>query len=551
MPEQRRLDGVILTVDGSPLRTELYGRLMLVHVEESVQLPDSFELRFDDPHFELFDEDRFRPGTKIEIAFRAEGEPVIVTSGEITAVSVEPGSSGRHELVITGLDLTHRMARGGKSRAFTNMTDADIARRISGEYGLDPDIDGTSEVRTHSLQHGETDYAFLRRIAGSIGYDFWITEKKFHFKKKPSSRSQAPKLTWGENLRDFKVRFATVDNCDEVVVTAWDPVDKKTITGRANTPDPGTDAPAATQMAAAAKRSFGQVTRRAGQFPAASQAEADARAQALMLKASGGGVILRGEAVGNPWIGAGNEVTLDKVGQRLGGKYRVTVVEHIYGADRPYVTRFTCGGKESDSLVDMLGGGGAANRQESRGWGSLVVGVVTNNDDKESQARVKVKFPTLSDDESAWARVATIGGGASRGIQWLPEVGDEVLVGFENDDKARPIVLGGLWGRKDKPPEPNPTQDGKVKDRIMASRRNHRIVLTDDPKSSITVRLGDAECELRLEQTESKLTGEKKLVITAEQIEVNATQKLTLSAQTMEIAAKSALTVSGKPIKLN
>jgi uncharacterized protein involved in type VI secretion and phage assembly len=551
MPEERRLDGVILKVDGSPLRTELYGRLMLVHVEESVQLPDSFAIHFDDPHFDLFDEDRFKPGTKIEIAFRAEGEAVVVTSGEVTAVSVEQGVSGRHELVITGLDLTHRMARGGKSRAFTNMKDADIARRIAGEYSLEPDIDATTEIRKHSMQHGETDYAFLRRIASSIGYDFWITDQKFHFKKKPAARSAAPKLVWGENLRNFKVRFASVDACDEVVVTAWDPVDKKTITGRANTPDHGTDAPAAAQMAAAAKRSFGKVTRRAGQFPAASQSEADARAQALMLKASGGGAILRGEAVGNPWIGAGNEVMLDKVGKRLGGKYRVTSVEHIYGADRPYVTRFTCGGKESDGLVDLMGGGGTANRQETRGWGSLVVGVITNNDDKESQARVKVKFPTLSDDESAWARVASLGAGDARGIEWLPEVGDEVLVGFENDDKARPIVLGGLWGRKDKPPEAKPTQDGKVKQRIMASRKNNRIVLTDEPKTSILLKLGDAECELRLEQAESKLTGEKKLVISAQQIEIKADQKLTLSAQTMEISAKSSLTASGKPIKLN
>ncbi|MBP2329915.1 uncharacterized protein involved in type VI secretion and phage assembly [Kibdelosporangium banguiense] len=551
MPEQRRHDGVILKVDGSPLRTELYGRLMLVHVEESVQLPDSFALHFDDPHFDLFDEDKFRPGTKIEIAFRAEGEPVVVTSGEVTAVSVEPGASGRHELVVTGLDLTHRMARGGKSRAFTNMTDADIARRIAGEYGLELDIDATSEVRQHSLQHGETDYAFLRRMASSIGYDFWITENKFHFKQKPKGRGQSPKLTWGENLRSFKVRFTSADNCDEVVVTAWDPMNKKTITGRASTPDHGTDAPAAAQMAKAAKSAFGKVTRTAGQFPAASQSEADARAQSLMAKASGGGVIMRGEAVGNPWIGAGNDVTMDKVGRRLAGKYRVTAVEHVYGADRPYVTRFTCGAKEANGLVDFLGGGGTANRQENRGWGSLVVGVVTNNDDKESQARVKVKFPTLSEDESAWARVATIGAGASRGIEWLPEVGDEVLVGFENDDKARPIVLGGLWGRKDQPPEPKPTQDGKVKDRIMASRKNHRIVLTDDPKSKITIKLGDAECELTLEKDESKLGGEKKLVISAEQIEIKATQKLTMEAQTVDIKAKAGLTATGKPIKLN
>lgn len=551
MVEQRRLDGVVITVDGSALRTELYGKLRLVQVEESVQLPDTFALHFDDPHFELFDEDRFKLGTRIEIAFRAESDPVVVTSGEVTAIAVEPGVSGRHELVVTGLDLTHRMARGGKSRAFTNMTDADIARRIAGEYGLDVEIDGTSEVRQHTMQHGETDYAFLRRIASRLGYDFWITEQKFHFKQKPAGRRQPPVLTWGENLHDFKVRFASSEVCDEIVVTAWDPVDKRTITGRATAPDPGSDAPAVQEMASAVRRNFGHVTRRAGQFPAASQSEADARAEALLLKASGGQVVLRGEAMGNPWLGAGGDVRLERVGRRLAGRYRVTSVQHTYGTERPYVTRFVCGGKEADGLVDLLGGGGVAARQENRAWGSLVIGVVTNNDDKDGQGRVKVKFPTLSDDESAWARVTGAGGGSKRGVLWLPEVGDEVLVGFENDDKARPIVLGGLWGRKDGPPEDKVTQDGKVKQRILASRKDHRLVMIDDPVSAVELKLGDSGCLLHLEQSESKLTGERKLIVTAEQIEIKASNKLTLQAQQIDVTATGALTVSGQPIRLN
>ncbi|OXM63549.1 VgrG-related protein [Amycolatopsis vastitatis] len=546
MTEERRLDGVLVTVDGSPLRTELYGRLTLVHVEESVQLPDTFLLRFDDQHFELFDEDRFRLGTAVGIAFRAEGEPVVVTSGEVTAIAVEAGASGRHELVVTGLDLTHRLARGGKSRAFTNMTDADIARRIAGEYGLDTDIDGTGEIREHTLQHGETDYAFLRRIAGRIGYDFWITERKFCFKRKPAERHRPPVLVWGGNLHDFRVRFASADACDEVVVTAWDPVDKRAVTGRASTPDPGSDAPAVAEMAAAARRGFGAVTRRAGQFPAASKPEADARAEALLRKASGGQVVLRGEAAGNPWLGAGTDVQLDRVGRRLAGKYRVTSVEHIYGTGRPYVTRFVCGGQESEGLADLLRGG-----TEHRGWGSLVVAVVTNNDDKAGQARVKVRFPTLTDDESTWARVVAPGAGAKRGVQWLPEVGDEVLVGFENDDKARPLVLGGLWSRKDAPPEATVSRGGKADRRILASRKDHRLVLTDDPTSSIELKLGDSGCLLHLEQTESKLTGERKLVVTADRIEVKAGQKLVLEGPQVEITATGAVTVSGKPIKLN
>jgi uncharacterized protein involved in type VI secretion and phage assembly len=552
MTEPRRLDGVILTVDGAPLRTELYSRLTLVHVEESVQLPDSFEVRFDDPHFELFDEDRFKFGSRIEIAFRADGDPVVVTSGEVTALAVAPGASGRHELVITGLDLTHRLARGAKSRTFTNMTDGDIARRVSGEYGLEPDIDATSEVREHTMQHSETDYAFLRRLASRIGFDFWITEQKFHFKQKPSGRGEPPTLVWGQNLREFDVRFTSADACDEVVVTAWDPVDKRAITGRADTPDHGTDAPAAEEMANAARQGFGRVTRTAGQFPAASQAEADAQAQALLLKASGGLVVLHGEAAGNPLLGAGNEVKLDRVGRRLAGKYRLTSVEHRYGNETPYVTRFVCGGKDADGLVDLLGGStGGASSQENRAWGSLVVGLVTNNDDRDGQGRVKVKFPTLSDDESTWARVAAPGAGAERGMQWLPEVGDEVLVGFENDDKARPLVLGGLWGRTDKPPEASSTQDGKVNQRILATRKNHRLVFTDDPTTSIELRLGDVECVLRLEEQESKLTGVRKLVVSAEEIEISAQRKLVLKAQQIDITADAALTVSGQPIKLN
>ncbi len=550
MPEQRRLDAAVITLDGSAMPAALYGRLMLVQVDESVHLPDSFALHFDDPHFELFDEDRFRLGTRVEIAFRAEDDVVVVTSGEVTAISVEPGTSGRHELVVTGLDLTHRLARGPKTRTFLKMTDSDIAARVAGEYGLDTDIDPVTEVREYVFQAGETDFAFLKRLCGRIGYDFWIAEKKFFFKHKPAGRAKPYQVRWGENLSRFSVRFASSDHCDEVVVKAWNPLDKRAITGRSTTGDAGTDAPAADQMAGAARHAFGRVTRTAGQFPANSQAEADAIAASLHLRASGGAVVLRGEAVGNPWLGAGDQVALDRVGRRLAGSYRVTSVEHLYGADKPYVTRFVCGGKEAADMTDLLSS--TAADLSRRGWGSLVIGLVTNNDDPDKLGRVKVKYPTLSDsDESTWARVATPGGGAQRGLQWIPEVGDEVLVGFELDDKTRPMILGGLWSRKDKPPQPDGTKGGKTTLHLMASRKNHRVTLTDDPKSAVDITLGDTKTALHLEKAESTLNGEQKLSVTGVTIEVKATQKLVIEAPQIEISARSELKLSGKPIRLN
>jgi uncharacterized protein involved in type VI secretion and phage assembly len=136
-------------------------------------------------------------------------------------------------------------------------------------------------------------------------------------------------------------------------------------------------------------------------------------------------------------------------------------------------------------------------------------------------------------------------------MQWLPEVDDEVLIGFELDDKTRPVVLGGLWNRQDPPPQPDAPAGGKVNDRVLASRKDSRLTLTDDPTPVVALTLGGTPCAVHLEAAESAVTGDQKLVITANVIEIRAKQKLTLGGAQVEITASGALTAAGKPIKLN
>lgn len=108
----------------------------------------------------------------------------------------------------------------------------------------------------------------------------------------------------------------------------------------------------------------------------------------------------------------------------------------------------------------------------------VTVGIVTNNKDPEGLGRVKVKFPWLSgEEESYWARVLTLMAGNDRGIYFLPEVDDEVLVAFEQGDMNFPYILGALWNGKDKPPVKN--DDGKNNQRVIKSRSGHMIVLDD------------------------------------------------------------------------
>jgi uncharacterized protein involved in type VI secretion and phage assembly len=99
--------------------------------------------------------------------------------------------------------------------------------------------------------------------------------------------------------------------------------------------------------------------------------------------------------------------------------------------------------------------------------GGLAVGVVTDNNDPLQQGRVRVKYPWLSDDDASyWARVVALGAGKERGLQLLPEVNDEVLVGFELGNMEYPYVLGGLWNALDTLPEPGAISGG-VQKRVL------------------------------------------------------------------------------------
>ena len=119
----------------------------------------------------------------------------------------------------------------------------------------------------------------------------------------------------------------------------------------------------------------------------------------------------------------------------------------------------------------------------------VVVGIVSNNEDPDGMARVKVTFPWLTDsEESAWARVASFMAGAERGGYFLPEVGDEVLVAFEHGDINRPCVIGALWNGQDKPAQTN--SDGKNNIRQIKSRSGHVITL-DDTDGSEKIEIKD------------------------------------------------------------
>jgi len=100
----------------------------------------------------------------------------------------------------------------------------------------------------------------------------------------------------------------------------------------------------------------------------------------------------------------------------------------------------------------------------------LVIGLV-----KQVEAgRIKVNYPWLEEShESDWIRIATAMGGDNRGTFFMPEVDDEVLIGFDKGDTRTPYVVGFLWNGVDTPPSRD------VRDRRITSKNGHSIRFLD------------------------------------------------------------------------
>jgi uncharacterized protein involved in type VI secretion and phage assembly len=108
----------------------------------------------------------------------------------------------------------------------------------------------------------------------------------------------------------------------------------------------------------------------------------------------------------------------------------------------------------------------------------VVPALVTNNKDPDGHGRIKVRFPWLTpDDETDWIRMATLMAGMKRGTYFLPEVGDEVLVAFEQGEVHRPLCIGVMWNGQD--PSPHTNADGKNDVRLIKSRSGHKLIFDD------------------------------------------------------------------------
>ena len=457
-------------------------------VDSNLHLPDMFVIRIHDEELEWIERGPFELGAPVEIGAVAkeEGQEETLMIGEITALEPDFAEGTQAMLTVRGYDRSHRLHRGTHSRAFTKMTDSEIATKIAREVDLRPDVDSTSQRYDHVLQDNQTHMAFLHSRAKRIGYQVYARDRTLYFKKPGSDPGGAPlELEWGDQLKVFRPRLTLAKQIDEMVVKGWDPKTKSKVTGSATRSQAAPQIGETRSGADLAAAAFGSGKQIVANQPVTSQAEADTLAQALYDEASGSFIEAEGRCFGVPKLNAGTTVKLVALGQKFSGDYFVTSATHIYSADGDYITEFSVHGRRPDTLYRLLA---TEPDEASAHWSGVVTAIVTNNKDDKDQGRVKLKYPWLADDvESDWARVIGAGAGDGRGFYCLPEVNDEVLVAFEHGNVNRPLVLGGLWNGVDKPTAPigEAVKDGKVRTRIFKTRSGHTLTFVDESEAQV------------------------------------------------------------------
>lgn len=534
----------LVEFDGSPMPADLAPLLVSAYVETSQRLPDMFALRFRDPERIVLSKSSAKVGGKItiKVSTAAGSSPITLIEAEITALELEFDVGGTFTL-IRGYDAAHRLFRERRTVSYVQMTASDIATKVAKRAGLKVDrVDATATVFPFVSQAGQSDWEILSQLARDTGSDLTVRNGAFSFSNPANGPAGAPTvLKFGEELRRFRSVLTSAQQVKEVEVRGWNVTEKQAIVATAPAQTSSIEmSTKPTDMAAA----FGNPSYVSTDVPYRTQSEVDQAAKALADEMASAFAEFEGVAQGNPALKAGGKVELQDLGEPFDGTYTITSARHRFDPTTGYTTMITVTGKQDRTLLGLASGGGRSRRTPP----GVVIAQVTDVKDPDKLGRVTVKFPWLDDQYvSGWARVVYQGAGKDRGWVVPPEVGDEVLVGFELQDFDRPVVLGGLYNGVDKVPTTGPNElidgnSGAINRRSLISRTGQRIDLLDEQgtKQGISLATDDEKLLINIDKTNTTIT------IKADgKVLIEGAQGITLDAKTSE------LTMKASSIKMN
>ena len=515
--------------------------------------------------FRISEKENFIPGKKINIKIGRDSENKQIFKGIIVKHSIRAKESGETELILECKDETVKMSIGRHSRYFEESTDSEIIEELINKYpGLTPDVEVTSHKHDEMVQNHCADWDFLMMRAENNGKLVIVDDGKINVKAPATSQDPALAVLFGSTLIDFEAEMDASGQWASVEAKSWDYAGQslfESTTDSINITEPGNVSGEELSSAIGPER---YELRHTGQ---AIGEELQEWTKSFLQRSRLSKIKGRAKFTGFGELKPGQMIDLQGIGARFTGKAFVSAVrQDVYNGSWYTQAQFglkpDCFAREYKD-INELGAGGLLPTIK----GLQIGKVVQLENDPEGENRILVRLPII--DNSArglWARVATLDAGANRGSFFLPEIDDEVIVGFLNDDPRDAVVLGMLNSSA----KPAPiTANDLNHEKAFVTRSGMKLHFNDDTKT-ITIETPAGNI-LKLDEDNSSISMEDQNgnstkmspsgieiksptninIEASGKIDIKAGAAMNLAAAQMGISAQSAMEVKGATAKLS
>nr|WP_321235692.1 type VI secretion system tip protein VgrG [uncultured Psychroserpens sp.] len=489
--------------------------------------------------FEVSSSNDFVPGNEVIIEAGYDSKDSVLFKGIITKQSIKVHGNEGAVLQVECRDSAIKMLVGRKSVAYSKKKDSDIMTSIIGNYsGLSAKVSATTTEWPEQIQYYTSDWDFMLARAEANG--MIVTTLNGEVSVFPPNKNTTPvlEIEYGTNMLEFNADLNSVNQFGSVKGSSWDYETQKIIdaTSGSNLKGPGNLSSKKLSEVVGLKAYELQTT------APLNEPELNNWAQAELLKSEYAKIQGDVKFQGSSLVAPGTYITLGGLGDRFNGDHLISRVVHEIG-DGNWITQVSVGLSNvwSTEEHDVMAPPAAGLLPGVQG---LFNGTVKKiYEDPDNQYRILVDVPLFDPKgEGIWARLTNFYATSGAGVFFLPEIGDEVVLGFLNEDPRFPIILGSLYSSTKNTPFKGLHPDEKNSKKAIVSKSkmqmefdDENIVLTlatpnknqavfSDKDKTITIKDENGNS---IEMDATGIT-----IKSSKNISIEASEKLTLKGQT-------------------
>ena len=455
---EKNSDGVIkLTVysEGKKLAESI--KVVDVLVRKAINIVPSARLTILDgdmpeKDFPVSNTSDLAPGKTLKINAGYKDSEDTIFEGVIVKHNIAITGDNYSRLHIECRDSAVAMTIGRKNSNFVDAKDSDVIKELIGRYsGLSSSVEDTATEHKELVQYYCTDWDFMLSRAEVSGSLVIVDDNEVSVAPPQVDGSAVLKVTYGEDLKEFHAEIDARHQYKEVKGACWDPGTQEVVEQVATTESLNKqgDLDSVTLSKVIGLDSFHLQTPTMMETTALKDWAGSQQIKSGLSRVTGS-IKFQGSSKVKP----GTLVELEGVGNRFSGDVFVSEVVHEI-SEGNWVSSVEFG-MSPDWFAERRDLAAPVASGLVPGAEGLQIGVVMKLDeDPEGQNKVQVKVPLLqADTEGVWARLASYYASEGIGEFFIPEVGDEVVLGYLNNDPAHPIILGILYSSKKNPPYP-------------------------------------------------------------------------------------------------